>query len=590
MHSSNPTSARGVRRRTWLLGAVLALAAGLRFWGLGFGLPYLGARPDESEIVGRALRLLTGDLDPHFFHYPSLYFYMIGSVFAAWAGGAAVAGHPLLDTLRTAAVDPSTFFLLARVVTALTGVAGVAALYALGRAFGGTAVGLAAALFLSVAPLHARDSHFATTDVPLALFLTLAMLFVLRGYRRGRWQDFAAAGAFAGLSLSTKYVGLLVPGAAAVAYLLRLAHAGVEWRSAQTARLVLQDPAPWAFAGAMLVAFGATSPYALLDWSLFTSQFAFQLGHLSGGQGLDLGIGGWYHLRHTLPLGVGWPVFALGAIGVGLALRENWRETVVVLSFPLLFYASTFTSRTLFLRYMMPLLPFVCLFAAKAVAAALARRSQTWRVAAWSVLVLLLLLPLSRVVATDRLLGRTDSRLLAADWLVADAGDQAKTVYQSGERWGHLELPATSASLEAKVALVRTPSAEPRLQRMRDYALLQAEAQAAYARARGGGFEAMQLAAVEQGARPDYIVILESGLSLYGTVSSLVRRVVADEYREVHTTLGVPAQGRGWYDQHDAFYLPFAGFDGVERPGPTVRVYRRVSEARRLDARVPTGS
>ena len=33
----------------------------------------------------------------------------------------------------------------------------------------------------------------------------------------------------------------------------------------------------------------------------------------------------------------------------------------------------------------------------------------------------------------------------------------------------------------------------------------------------------------------------------------------------------------GWYDQHDAFYLPLIGFGGVVRPGPDVTIYERMS-------------
>jgi hypothetical protein len=31
------------------------------------------------------------------------------------------------------------------------------------------------------------------------------------------------------------------------------------------------------------------------------------------------------------------------------------------------------------------------------------------------------------------------------------------------------------------------------------------------------------------------------------------------------------------YDQQDAFFLPFSRFDTVERPGPTILVYRRIA-------------
>src|SRR5262245_29191420 len=39
-------------RSMWLLlTAVVAAAAVVRFWGIGFGLPYSQARPDESFII-----------------------------------------------------------------------------------------------------------------------------------------------------------------------------------------------------------------------------------------------------------------------------------------------------------------------------------------------------------------------------------------------------------------------------------------------------------------------------------------------------------------------------------------------------------
>src|ERR1700730_16431932 len=54
-------------------------AAGLRLWGINFGLPAL-YRPDEDVTVGRAMGIFHGILDPHFADWPHLYFY----VAAAW--------------------------------------------------------------------------------------------------------------------------------------------------------------------------------------------------------------------------------------------------------------------------------------------------------------------------------------------------------------------------------------------------------------------------------------------------------------------------------------------------------------------------
>ncbi|MFN2286438.1 MAG: glycosyl transferase family 39, partial [Anaerolineae bacterium] len=58
--------------------AILAVALFLRLWRLDFGmeLPYL-AHTDEPTQYNPAINILkTGDLNPHFFNYPSLTIYL----------------------------------------------------------------------------------------------------------------------------------------------------------------------------------------------------------------------------------------------------------------------------------------------------------------------------------------------------------------------------------------------------------------------------------------------------------------------------------------------------------------------------------
>ena len=60
----------------WILVAIVALGAALRFWGINFGLPYTYA-PDEAWHMSIPLRMLqTGDPDPHWLGYPHLAFYI----------------------------------------------------------------------------------------------------------------------------------------------------------------------------------------------------------------------------------------------------------------------------------------------------------------------------------------------------------------------------------------------------------------------------------------------------------------------------------------------------------------------------------
>src|ERR1700752_4858135 len=58
-----------------LVGIVVA-AALLRFWHIGAGLPF-SVGPDEPQVIQRVVRMMkTGDLNPHFFDWPSLTFYL----------------------------------------------------------------------------------------------------------------------------------------------------------------------------------------------------------------------------------------------------------------------------------------------------------------------------------------------------------------------------------------------------------------------------------------------------------------------------------------------------------------------------------
>src|SRR5262249_49500802 len=70
---------RSVSFGHWELGiliVILALALIIRLVGIQFGLPYVYFT-DEALLVNHAVAFGTGDLNPHFFGYPSLYMYVL---------------------------------------------------------------------------------------------------------------------------------------------------------------------------------------------------------------------------------------------------------------------------------------------------------------------------------------------------------------------------------------------------------------------------------------------------------------------------------------------------------------------------------
>src|SRR5204862_4227508 len=105
--------------------------------------------------------------------------------------------------------DPTHVVAAGRTLTAMFGVATVAAVYQFGARLYDRRTGLIAALLLAVAPFAVRDAHYIKLDVPMTLFIVLSQAAVARlvvdpeaGARRRGWL---IAGAMAGLALSTQY-------------------------------------------------------------------------------------------------------------------------------------------------------------------------------------------------------------------------------------------------------------------------------------------------------------------------------------------------------------------------------------------------
>jgi len=96
-------------------------------------------------------------------------------------------------------------FLIARALSAAAGIATVSVTYRVGVSLFDRTTGLVAALFLAIAALHVRESHFALTDVSATCLLMASFLRIVRYWRSGFRRDALLAAVLAGLAASTKY-------------------------------------------------------------------------------------------------------------------------------------------------------------------------------------------------------------------------------------------------------------------------------------------------------------------------------------------------------------------------------------------------
>jgi hypothetical protein len=82
-----------------------------------------------------------------------------------------------------------------------------------------------------------------------------------------------------------------------------------------------------------------------------------------------------------------------------------------------------------------------------------------------------------------------------------------------------------------------------------------------------------------EGKTPDWLVLYDSPLSTYTRAPWQLRSLAATRYSLAHSVVATTGRRRGAvYDPQDAFFMPVWGLWIVERPGPTVLIYRLRAE------------
>ncbi|MXY20689.1 MAG: hypothetical protein F4Y49_05055 [Dehalococcoidia bacterium] len=429
--TARPENRRDLNKRTALCGlaVVLILALALRLYGLDWDDGFAWTpHPDERAIMFKVADLsfpsisnlpllLDADsspLNPRWFPYGSFPIYVLKAtgVFSGFIPG----------------LDPDDLRVPGRTVSALADVATVALVYALGAMIWSRRIGLLASALVAVAVIHIQLSHFFAVDTVMALLCFTSVLFLVRVARSGRLSDSLLAGLFLGLGLATKISVAPILAAYVVAHFIP-AFGLVD--SDYSQNLPFADRTSNAIGNAVLgglviiAAFFVAQPYALLDWERFsaditeqsemvrrirdypytrqyidTTPYLYHVQQLSvWGLGLPLGIVAWLGTLYAalrglrlwwalgyLLVGVCMPAailvasnsfaaiilssaIAVGAILVTLPVRRpDTRITALLLSWVVPYFLITGAFDVKFMRYLIPITPFLLLFGAKMLA------------------------------------------------------------------------------------------------------------------------------------------------------------------------------------------------------------------------------
>jgi hypothetical protein len=520
---------------------IVVAGVALRLSAVGFGHHALTFQPDEDSNIPIALSLSWGNLNPHAFYYPDLSWYLLFLLnrLVDWMLRQVGIARDWGPAQYRALFDlyPIPFFLFGRTLSVAFGAATVALLYRLGRRLDSAALGMLAAGFLAVSFLHVRDSALATPDAPLTFFVLLALFGAVGILKDGRSRDYVIAAVGTGLATATKYNGILVVVALVVAHGLRAKRAGRRFHWVEAApRLLL------ALSLAALI-FLALDPYLFLDWPRAREGLTWQWNYSRTGQYMDIGPAWRYHLTTSLRYGMG--VILLG-LALGGMLRAAWRRErgeLVLLSFVLVFFVEMSTLKAIFVRYMTPLIPILCLFAASAIVALAAQvKRPTVRVAVIGALVAVAILePLHSSLAYARLVHHVDTRVQALEFLRTLPGGTDAATYGPSVTW-RSTVPRVPLTFYAK------PPDQP--------------------------WEAALTKLRSRGIR--YVLIHHSHLDVFSpTIPELeiaIRR--AGTLVREFTPYAPGTDPHPVYDRVDAHFFPIGRFSAVVRPGPLVQVYR----------------
>jgi Dolichyl-phosphate-mannose-protein mannosyltransferase len=405
---------KNLRYRVPVIFGIVILAFLLRSWNLGWGLPHL-THPDEAQYAHTAIRLFhRGELNPRFFNNPPFYTYAILAGMKTVCFWEEITGT--VDSSRTFIrkifPDPTKAWLIARLLSALFGTAAVILAARIAGRFGGNLTRFGAALALAVCFLHVRDSHYAVNDMMACFLLTTAILFSLRAVDLSSIGNAVLAGIFAGLAIATKYNSGVVLAVLPAAIIIHRFSAGNGLRPGFSSRAIIS------FMVAAIIFFIVGCPWVVLTPDIFRNGFLEQL---------SMGRLPWLGQTESSPVvmgrallqGFGWPLLLLAGMGAVILWRQGKATARALLVFLLLYLGMMSLSRLMFARRLIPILPVVAVLGGRGMESLLVISRRRWsRAAAAAFCILALAVPLRKSIHHNLLLGREDTRIRAARWVL----------------------------------------------------------------------------------------------------------------------------------------------------------------------------
>jgi hypothetical protein len=393
----------------FLLLGIIFLGGWLRFYNLDWDKGHF-FHPDERNIANAVAKIdFFKQLNPQFFAYGSLPIYLY-----RFTGDLLVKITHNSDWVK----EWSSINLIGRWFSALFSTATIWLTFLLSKKIWNKKIGLLAVFFTAFSPSLIQAAHFGVTESMLVFWLIFIALLSLNLIKKPTIKNYLTIGIILGLAVATKISAIsffIIPTASH--FLYQLKHLKYHLRLA--ASLLVS-----------FLTFSLFSPFVFLDKQNFLESMNYETGVALG----RLKVVYVLQFEKTLPYlfqvknflwQIG-PMATVGLLGLFLllylAIKRRGRKLFLFLSFPLLYFLYVGNWYTKFLRYMLPVLPFLIISGSWL----LIQIRSRFKILGNFLIVLFLLSSLLWGLSFFNIYLRPQTRIVASEWIYQNIPSQTK--------------------------------------------------------------------------------------------------------------------------------------------------------------------
>lgn len=347
--------------------AILFVAFAFRSYTVSRNLPYFYDE-DEAHHYNRTVNMVkTGELNPHYFHKPSLHFYLrMPVVWASYLWSKHKGYLSSLEDIRTNnRYGLGTYAFTAshegivkwnRAFSLLLSLCLILLTFVIAyQVTSSLPISVAAGLLASCSPALIEYSSVIGVDVLMSMFCCASVYAALRFVSSPSNFKLFLSAALAGLAISSKYNAAPVIAVPIIA--LFVSERRVDFGKSFLAGLTT------------VLFFFLASPFILVTLHTFIKDVSYEVWHYgvaghaghSANPGLDQIV---FYSKWFANEGFGFTASIFALFGLLILLVKPSKESWVLISLPILFFGLMIAQKTNFVRNMLVMIPFLSIFAA----------------------------------------------------------------------------------------------------------------------------------------------------------------------------------------------------------------------------------